>query len=112
MVLGELLLSLLVALPSVLSAPPPAPATQAACEAAGGTWGRFGLLARELCDLPTGDAGKPCSDHADCESVCVATGGAQAGDRVTGRCFARRVTLGTCLPYVANGVAQGVICVD
>jgi hypothetical protein len=97
---------------AVLSAPAPAPDTQTACEAAGGTWGRFGLLGTELCNLPTSDAGRPCTDNSDCESVCVAPDGAKLGDHVTGQCYGRSLTLGTCLPYVLDGVAQAVLCVD
>lgn len=99
---------------AVLSAPPvaSAPDTKAACEAAGGTWARFGLLATELCNLPTSDAGQPCTDNSDCQSVCVAPEGAKPGDRVTGKCYARSITLGTCLSYVVDGVAQAVLCED
>ncbi len=100
----------LLCLAALLSSP--APATQAECEVAGGVWARRGLLATELCDLPTADAGKPCTKHDDCESVCIAPDGARAGDRVTGQCYARSVTLGTCLPYVIDGVVQPVMCVD
>jgi hypothetical protein len=31
------------------------------------------LLRKEVCNLPTKDKGKTCSDKADCESVCVTT---------------------------------------
>ena len=96
----------------LLSAPAGTPHTRAACEAAGGVWGRFGLLARDLCDLPSRDAGQPCTNSGQCQSVCVAPEGARPGDRVTGQCYARTVTLGTCLSYVADGVVQGVRCVD
>ena len=75
-------------------------------------WGRFGLLESELCDLPTADAGQPCTKHDDCESVCIAPDGARLGDLVTGKCYARSVTLGTCLAHVVDGVVQAVLCED
>lgn len=48
------------------------PSTKQECEAAGGNWGRWGLLVEERCNLPTRDAGKSCSDSSQCQSACVA----------------------------------------
>ncbi len=89
-----------------------APASRAECEAAGGVWARFGLLVTELCSLPTADAGMPCSDHGDCQSVCVVDDSVPAGTKTSGHCYARTVVLGSCLNYVKAGVAQGTLCVD
>jgi hypothetical protein len=46
---------------------------EAACVARGGRWmGRVSGRGRMTgCNLPTHDAGKACSDKADCEGPCV-----------------------------------------
>ncbi len=44
---------------------------RAACEAAGGTVGRGGLLPDELCFRPTPDAGKSCRKASDCTGFCL-----------------------------------------
>lgn len=50
------------------------PADQASCEAQGGIWGPIGLFPKASCNLPTSDAGKACTDGADCEAKkCLAT---------------------------------------
>lgn len=85
---------------------------QISCESQGGNWGRFGLLQKEQCNLPTSDAGKECFDHSACKSVCVADDSVLAGDKVTGKCYGWTITLGTCLNYVKDGKAQGIICED
>ncbi len=85
---------------------------RASCEAAGGHWGRFGLLQREQCNLPTRDAGAVCQDSADCQSVCVASDATPSDTRTSGQCFGWTITLGTCLNYVRGGVAGGMICED
>ncbi len=88
------------------------PEDQASCEARGGQWGRFGLMEKDQCNLPTADAGKKCSDHSECESDCITEDSVPAGTKATGKCFGRTVTLGRCMNGVKDGKAQGVICVD
>lgn len=41
------------------------------CRACRGDWGRHGLSEQEGCNCRTNDAGKRCSDGADCEGVCL-----------------------------------------
>jgi len=88
------------------------PSTRADCEAAGGKWGRLGLRPQELCDLPTPDGGKTCTDSTDCASACVAPDAAPVGSRVEGRCYPRKLLLGTCLKRVRGGVVDAPLCVD
>lgn len=46
--------------------------TQAACEAVGGTYGRFGLARVYICQVPTSDGGQACTTGADCSGLCLA----------------------------------------
>ena len=89
-----------------------APSTRAECEAAGGKWGRFGLRQQELCDLPTPDAGKACTDAKDCVSACVAPDAAPVGGQSQGICYGRALLLGTCLKQVRGGVVTPPLCAD
>jgi hypothetical protein len=98
----------------LLSAAPSlaAPTTRPECEAAGGTWGRFGIRQQELCDLPAPDAGKACTDARDCAAACVAPDSAAVGSRATGQCYGRTLLLGTCLKQVRAGVVTPRLCAD
>jgi hypothetical protein len=89
-----------------------AQSTRAECEAAGGTWGRFGLRQRELCDLPAPDAGKACTDSKDCASACIAPDAAPVASSSQGQCYGRMLLLGTCLKQVRGGVVMAPLCAD
>ena len=90
-----------------------APASRSECEAAGGTWGRYGLRQLEMCDLPAPDAGKACTDAKDCASgACVAPEAAPEGSQGSGTCHARMTLLGTCLKQVRSGVVGPRLCAD
>lgn len=75
-----------------------------ACEAQGGMWVRVGLSPQELCNLPTSDAGKECSDHSECEGVCLAE---QTGEGVKGKCSEWKMIAG-CHQVVEGGEVFGV----
>ena len=90
----------------------PTPTTREVCEERGGIWGKFGLLEIDQCNLLASDAGKACSDHSDCESVCVSEDSVAPESVESGVCFGRTIVLGTCLNYVEAGIAQGILCVD
>ena len=97
---------------SALATPPQTPATRAACEAAGGEWKAAGLQGHEQCDVRTSDAGAPCREDSDCQSVCVTDDSVAFGTATVGRCFERSVTLGRCMNRVTGGIATGVVCAD
>ncbi len=88
------------------------PLTKQDCQNAGGEWGRFGLLEIDDCDVPTHDAGKECTDHSQCESVCIADEKIPSGTQTKGQCYSKSITRGTCLNYVNDGKVEGVICGD
>ncbi len=89
-----------------------APSTRGECESAGGKWGRFGMRQQELCDLPTADAAKACTDAKDCATACVAPESAPVGSQAVGQCYGRTVLLGTCLKQVRGGVVEPALCAD
>lgn len=88
------------------------------CEMAGGKWGKTGLSARESCNLPTSDGGKPCSDTDECEATCLAQlsdserARAMHGEKVAaeGKCSGWKVIVG-CQAFVNHGQAT-LICLD
>lgn len=96
------------------------PADKDSCESQGGQWGPVGLSPKEICVMPTTDAGKVCSDSRDCQSACVANLSVADYNNLvkyhipihtTGRCTAWKVGVG-CNAYVENGVVNGILCVD
>ncbi len=76
--------------------------TQAACEAAGGTYGRFGLARVYICQLPTEDGGQACMTAADCTGLCLAE---------TMTC-SKVVPLFGCHAIVTDAGTRVTICID
>ena len=88
-------------------------AEAAECTRQDGKYARRGLRGFWVCDRPTKDAGKVCSNSDECEArLCVAPKGAAVGTKATGTCFGRTVSLSTCLAGVSNGVVGHTLCVD
>lgn len=87
-----------------------APTNKQECDAIGGQWEQFGTIT--VCNRPTKDAGKACTDGRDCESACVTDEAQAANSKISGKCYSRTSTVGTCLNYVVDGVAQGTECED
>jgi hypothetical protein len=92
----------------------------AECEAAGGLW-QTGFL--EICNLPTSDARKPCTDGSQCESVCVLdeslnkyfTGTIKSPlldpEAIKGHCFEWSHDGGWC-HFILTGGEPGMVCAD
>lgn len=87
-----------------------APSTRAECLARGGEWKRPGRLPVERCLLPTTDAGRACTDAAQCQGLCLAADGATDGAPASGRCSADTDVFG-CRTRVEGGRAV-TLCVD
>ena len=96
------------------------PRTQAACEQAGGRWGRAGLSPRPLCKMPTRDGGRPCGDVGECEGYCIAAPTAEQQQRISrqrqklpilGKCAAYVPVFG-CMYLVRKGEVAGRLCAD
>lgn len=85
---------------------------RARCEAAGGEIRRDGLAGWEHCIQTMPDAGKSCSDSADCLDRCLIPGGdADIGVVATGQCSQEDRQFG-CYQSVEEGRTEPTICVD
>lgn len=109
---ASLALSLLAA--CAPTAPTPAPAAQSAdasCAARGGSMQPVGRMQRQTCVVPYADAGKACSDKADCQGSCIADGNAESQAATAGQCQKTNVQFG-CYAKIVAGKSTGTICVD
>jgi len=87
-------------------------ADRAACQAEDGTVQRRGMLGMEQCVHAYADAGKQCTDSAQCQGKCVGSAGAVSPDKsASGTCQADDRLYG-CYAEVRQGRAVAAICVD
>ncbi len=86
---------------------------RADCTADGGTVQRRGMLGMEMCVHAYADAGRTCTDSAQCQGRCVGPAGGEgsAGAAVSGQCQADDRLFG-CYSEVKGGSAAYAICVD
>jgi hypothetical protein len=109
---ASLALSLLAACAPTAQAPAPAAqCADATCAARGGTMQPVGRMQRPTCVVPYADAGKTCSDKADCQGACIAEGNLEAQGATTGQCQKTNVQFG-CYAKIVGGKSTGAICVD
>ena len=109
---ASLTLSLLAACAPATQAPAPtAQSADASCAARGGSMQPVGRLQRSTCVVPFADAGKTCSDKADCQGACIADGNAESQNATTGQCQKTNVQFG-CYAKIVGGKSTGTICVD
>jgi hypothetical protein len=95
------------------------PSTRPACDSAGGTWGKFGLFPREICRVPTHDAGRKCADADECEGTCLAAPTRAQLDRLRkheklrmdGQCTPHVPMFG-CMAVVEKGLVSRLVCRD
>jgi putative hemolysin len=85
-------------------------ADRTACISAGGRVERRGRLGAELCVRPFADAGKACTDSAQCQGKCVSQGNAETPAQA-GQCQADDRLFG-CYSEIKDGKAASTICVD
>ncbi|WP_454597176.1 hypothetical protein [Qipengyuania sp. SM2507] len=88
-------------------------AERASCAADGGTVERRGRIGAELCVIPFADAGKSCTDAAQCEGQCIAeeTGPQPDVENPKGMCQADDRLFG-CYSTLEDGKVATTICVD
>jgi hypothetical protein len=69
-------------------------------------------MAAELCVRPFADAGKQCTDSAQCQGKCIGTADqASSTAPVAGQCQADDRLFG-CYSQIQQGKAVSAICVD
>lgn len=88
---------------------PVAPETEEGCKAAGGSWGRVGMMGTLACTMPAPDAGKACSDSDECAGQCWSD--AAPGTTAKGMCQPTNMPFG-CHSEVKGGVVQPALCAD
>lgn len=109
---ASLALSLLAACAPASPGPTQTAQTEAAtCATRGGTMQPVGRMQRSTCVVPFADAGKSCSDKADCQGACIADGNAESQAAVSGQCQKTNVQFG-CYAKIVGGKSTGTICVD
>jgi len=89
----------------------PVAATEALCISAQGSWGPAGLFGEPMCHFAPADAGKACTDSAQCESKCVSATQVRYLARVTGVCHDSFLPFG-CLQRIHAGKAGQALCID
>ena len=98
------------------SAPAPTPLTpsqsiEASCTARGGKIQNVGRIQMPTCVVPFADAGKACTDKAQCQGDCILSGNLEVQGPVTGQCQQSNRQFG-CFAKVVNGQATRAICID
>jgi len=86
--------------------------TKAQCLKLGGSWKVIGQSLKPRCIVPTTDGGKVCTDHSQCQGLCIGPQDAKPGTRTTGRCRGSYNLIATCLVYVSKGIAEPGLCVE
>ena len=106
-----LVLTLVACAPAQPAATPSAQTAEASCAARGGHIQPVGRMGLPTCVVPYADAGKACTDKAQCLGACILEGNLEATANVVGACQKTNVQFG-CFAKVVNGKAQNAICVD
>lgn len=98
---------------AVAGAAASAPGTAAnACTATGGVVRPVCRMQRPMCVVPYADAGKACTDDAQCAGGCLYEGAAVTADgRTTGNCRKDNDPCG-CVEHLKDGQRVNGICVD
>jgi hypothetical protein len=82
------------------------------CEDKGGKFGDYGLLGYNVCNLPTKDAGKPCTSSRQCQGACINKKLMGKGRRASGNCYEWRIARKECFSQIEGGRSQGRTCND
>ncbi|MDO8558680.1 MAG: hypothetical protein Q7S09_05910 [bacterium] len=84
---------------------------KAACAQKGGEWTRVDLAGDKICNMPTTDGGKACTDRSECQGACVGehASGDTSGD-TSGKCSGYIWV--NCVNQIIKGKSQGLLCAD
>lgn len=83
-----------------------------ACEAEGGTYAQICLMGDWACVRRLPDAGKPCTDKAQCSGQCRFEGGTPPKDATAVGACQRTTNPCGCHASVIEGKVQPALCVD
>ena len=87
------------------------PAERAQCAARHGQVATAGLSGEEMCALPYADAGRRCTDSAQCAGDCRYGGSLREGARAAGQCQAFQYPYG-CRTTIEKGRVTPGPCFD
>lgn len=97
--------------PLQIKAPRASRAETELCIAIGGAVLAQGLAGHDMCVRPYQDAGKICTDSAQCLGQCRTDGFKSAGHKTAGTCQGNSSPFG-CYTQVKGGMAEPTLCVD
>lgn len=85
--------------------------TEQECQTANGSWGIVGESTAPRCIVPTSDGGALCTDHAQCQGLCIAGSDIELGQPARGTCATTYYEM-ECHTWVFNGRAERRVCLD
>ena len=88
--------------------------TRAECNRINGLWVKRAAMGTQwMCFTRTPDAGKPCTDHSECQAICLASKPVHAGaSPIVGACSRFFEAENTCAQGVSHGTAEPEWCID
>ena len=85
---------------------------QEQCKAEGGVVRGVGMFGTPACVKPFQDAGKICSDKAECQGLCMAPESSVVGSHSTGTCQKDTHDIYGCYDKIESSTVVAGICLD
>lgn len=85
--------------------------TEGDCHSVNGSWVVVGESTAPRCIVPTSDGGALCTDHAQCQGLCLAGAEIELGHPTTGQCATTYYEM-ECHTWVFSGRAERYVCLD
>ena len=85
---------------------------QGQCKSEGGSIRGVGMFGTPVCVKPFPDAGKVCSDKAECQGMCKAPEGSIVGARSAGTCQKDTHDFYGCYDKIELGIVVAGVCFD
>ncbi len=82
---------------------------QLQCEAEGGTWAPYGMMATMICYPHYDDAGKACTNSTQCQGTCEVV---YDDNGATERGMCSETILGGCMDFFDDDGERQLICAD
>jgi len=81
------------------------------CASVNGSWGAIGENSEPRCVVPTTDGGTSCTDHAQCQGLCLADWNVGIREITAGQCAGTYYDIG-CHSWVYSGRVGRRVCLD